>query len=66
MTKGVPEGWHSVTPRLVVHDTTKLVEFLKQAFGATGTLRTDAPSVIKIGDSLVITDSSSTDPLALG
>src|SRR6267142_750106 len=57
MTKGIPEGWHSVTPRLVVHDTTKLLEFLKQAFGATGTLRADAPSVIKIGDSLVMVSS---------
>ena len=57
MTKGVPEGWHSVTPRLVVHDTARLVEFLKQAFGATGASRTDGPSVIKIGDSLVMVSS---------
>jgi uncharacterized glyoxalase superfamily protein PhnB len=31
-----------------------LVAFLKQAFGATGDLRIDRPSVIKIGDSLVM------------
>src|SRR5260370_7242339 len=31
-----------------------MVEFLKQAFGATGDFRTDRPSVIKIGDSLVM------------
>ena len=54
MTKGVPEGWHSVTPRLVVQDAAKLVEFLGRAFGATGDFRTDRPSVIKIGDSLVM------------
>jgi PhnB protein len=54
MAKSIPEGWHSVTPRLVVHDTAKLVEFLKQAFGATGDFRNDRPSVIKIGDSLVM------------
>jgi len=57
MTKSIPEGWHSVTPRLVVHDAAKLVEFLKQAFGATGDFRTDMPSVIKIGDSLVMVSS---------
>jgi uncharacterized glyoxalase superfamily protein PhnB len=54
MTKAIPEGWHSVTPRLVVHDTAKLVEFLKQAFSATGDFRTERPSLIKIGDSLVM------------
>jgi uncharacterized glyoxalase superfamily protein PhnB len=54
MTKSIPEGWHSVTPRLVVQDAAKLVEFLKQAFGAIGDFRTDMPSVIKIGDSLVM------------
>ena len=57
MTKAIPQGWHSVTPRLVVHDTAMLVEFLKQAFSATGDFQTDRPSVIKIGDSLVMVSS---------
>ena len=57
MTRNIPEGWHSVTPRLVVNDTAKLVEFLKQAFGAIGDFRADRPSVIKIGDSLVMVSS---------
>src|SRR5467141_245251 len=54
MPKWIPEGWHSVTPRLVVHDPPRLVQFLRQAFGATGDLRTEMPSVMKIGDSLVM------------
>jgi PhnB protein len=54
MTRPIPEGWHSVTPRLVVHDVASLVEFLKQAFGGTGDLRTDIPSEIRIGDSIVM------------
>jgi PhnB protein len=54
MTKPIPEGWHSVTPRIVVHDPAMLVEFLKKAFGATGDFRSDIPSVIRIGDSLVM------------
>jgi uncharacterized glyoxalase superfamily protein PhnB len=54
MIKPIPEGWHSVTPRLVVHDAAKLVDFLKQAFDATGEFRTDIPSEIRIGDSLVM------------
>jgi PhnB protein len=57
MTKAIPEGWHSVTPRLVVHDAALLVDFLKRAFDASGDFRTDRPSVIKIGDSLVMVSS---------
>jgi len=53
----IPEGWHSVTPRLVVEDAAMLVEFLKQAFGATGEFRTDRPSVITIGDSHIMVSS---------
>ncbi len=52
--KAVPEGWHSVTPRLFVHDAAKLVEFLRHAFGAIGNFRDDGPSEIHIGDSIVM------------
>jgi PhnB protein len=65
MTKTIPEGWHSVTPRLVAHDAAMLVEFLKQAFDATGDFRTDRPSVLRIGDSLVMVSSvGARDPTA--
>jgi hypothetical protein len=30
----IPEGYHSITPYLVVPGVAKLVDFLKQAFGA--------------------------------
>jgi PhnB protein len=52
--KAVPEGWHSVTPRLFVNDAARLVDFLKHAFDASGTFRTDGPSEIRIGDSIVM------------
>jgi PhnB protein len=54
MTRPIPDGWHSVTPRLVAHDAASLVEFLKQAFGGTGDFRADIPSEIRIGDSIVM------------
>jgi PhnB protein len=57
MAKSTPEGWHSLTPRLVVHDAAMQVEFLRQAFAATGDFCTERPSVIKIGDSLVMVSS---------
>ena len=59
-----PEGWHTVTPRIVVHDAEKLVEFLRRVFGATGDYRPDLPSVIKIGDSLVmVSNAGIRDPM---
>jgi hypothetical protein len=54
MTKPIPEGWHSVTPRLVVHNPAILVEFLKQAFDATGDLRTDIPSVTRLRPAILL------------
>ena len=50
----VPPGWHSVTPRLVVHDPARQVRFLKEAFDASGEFKTDAPSRLTIGDSIVM------------
>ena len=58
MTQRIPDGWHSVTPRVVVDDPATLVAFLQRVFGATGDFRTDTPSVIRIGDSLVMVSAS--------
>jgi uncharacterized glyoxalase superfamily protein PhnB len=54
MTKWIPEGWHTLTPRIVVDDPARLVEFLRQAFGATGDFQTERPTVMSIGDSRVM------------
>jgi PhnB protein len=54
MASALPDGWHTVTPRIVVEDPARLIEFLRATFGATGELRTDAPSVIRIGDSMIM------------
>jgi PhnB protein len=54
MAKSLPAGWHSITPRLVAHDPFKLVEFLMQAFGASGVYAADAPSQMRIGDSIIM------------
>ena len=50
----LPAGWHTVTPRLVVEDAAGLVAFLKRVFEATGDYYPDAPSQIRIGDSLLM------------
>ena len=49
-----PQGWHTVTPKLVVDDGRRAVEFLKQVFGAAGDYLSDRPSVISIGDSMIM------------
>jgi len=60
----IPEGWSAVTPRIVVHDAKNLVEFLKKVFGATGEYRQDIPSVVRIGESLVmINDAGIRSPM---
>jgi len=52
--KAVPAGWHTITPRLFVPNAAKLVDFLKHSFGASGDFRSDGPSEIRIGDSIVM------------
>jgi PhnB protein len=54
MSHVVPAGWHTVTPRIVVEDAAALVAFLKRVFDATGEFQSDAPSQIRIGDSLLM------------
>jgi len=54
MGKTVPEGWHSITPRLIVHDVGREAQFLKEAFDATGDLQPDMPWQMRIGDSVVM------------
>ena len=64
MASWIPEGWHSITPRLVVRDAAKLVQFLKDAFGASGDFSADAPSLMCIGDSIVmVSGAGPRDPM---
>jgi hypothetical protein len=49
----VPDGWHTVTPRLFVSDAKRLVAFLKRVFGATGTPDDDSPLGTHLQISLV-------------
>jgi PhnB protein len=55
----IPEGFHTVTPYLVVQGAERLIEFLKQAFGAEEISRFPKPDgtlghcQVRIGDSMV-------------
>jgi PhnB protein len=60
MTKSIPEGYHSVTPYLIVGGAADAIEFYQKAFGATELFRFPAPggkighAEIKIGDSPIM------------
>jgi PhnB protein len=58
MADWIPDGFHTVTPRLVADDATELVKFLKDAFGASGGLPAEGPAQLRIGDSLVMVSES--------
>jgi PhnB protein len=56
----IPEGFHAVTPYLVVQGVPKLLDFLKQAFDAQEIMRMPRPdgaimhAEVRIGDSAVM------------
>jgi PhnB protein len=66
--KPIPEGYHSVTPTLVVKGAGKLIDFLKVAFGAEEVFRMPTPSgeishaEIRIGDSIVMLNDTFGQP----
>ncbi len=58
--KPIPEGYHSVTPYLIISGAADAIEFYKKAFGAIELLRMPYPdgkighAEIKIGDSPIM------------
>jgi PhnB protein len=58
--KPIPEGYHSVTPYLIISGASDAIEFYQKAFGATELFRFPAPggkighAEIKIGDSPIM------------
>jgi PhnB protein len=58
--KPIPDGYHSVTPYLIIRGAARALEFYKQAFAATELMRLQGPdgrvghAEIRIGDSVVM------------
>ena len=65
--KPIPEGYHTLTPYLVVENGARVVEFLEKAFGATVANRMDHPdgslwhADLKVGDSHVMLGGASAE-----
>jgi PhnB protein len=59
----IPEGFHTVTPYITVKRAEQLINFVKQAFGATETFRTTGSAgglhaEVRIGDSMLMMGGS--------
>ena len=61
MTKAIPDGFHTVTPHIVVADAANAIEFYKSAFGAHELSRHMTPdgkglmhARLQIGDSIIM------------
>jgi PhnB protein len=74
-TKPVPEGYHTVTPYILVQGAEKLIDFMKRAFNARETERYSMPdgsighAEVRIGDSVImIADAQGEEykPMAAG
>ena len=58
--KTIPEGYHSITPHLVIREAREAIEFYKKVFGAKVNFIQDRPdgkimhAAIKIGDSILM------------
>ena len=58
--KPIPEGYHTLTPYLIVDGAARAIDFYKRAFGATETMRMPAPggrighAELRIGDSAIM------------
>jgi PhnB protein len=56
--KPIPEGYHSITPYLIIKGASKAIDYYKKAFDATEIMRMAAPdgtvghAELKIGDSI--------------
>ncbi len=58
--RAIPEGYHSVTPSLIVDGAPRLIDFLKRTFNAVEKERMNRPdgkvahAEVKIGDSIIM------------
>ena len=74
----IPEGFHTLTPHLIVQDASEAIEFYKRAFSAEEIVRMPGPdgssvmhAELKIGDSIIMLASENPEwgtkgPQALG
>ena len=69
----IPEGFHSITPHISVHDAAGAIDFYKRAFGAEELHRMPMPNgdkimhaAIRIGDSVIMMNDEFPEMKCLG
>jgi len=50
LAKFQPDGWHAVTPRIVVREPESLIDFINIVFQARGEFRDGLPAEMPYGD----------------
>ena len=67
--KPIPDGFHTVSPYILVKDGAALIEFLQKTFGAEQIERMDTPeggvrhAQMKVGDSMVMMGEPQSDAM---
>ena len=54
MSSFAPDGWPTITPRLITPDVAGVVEFLREVFDGEGGAPNGRPAEIRIGESMVM------------
>ena len=54
MNRFQPDGWHTVTPRIITSEPEQMVRFVKEVFQGQGEFQVGRPAEIRIGDSLIM------------
>jgi PhnB protein len=54
MNRFQPDGWHTVTPRIITSEPEEMVRFVRQVFCGQGEFHVNRPAEIRIGDSLIM------------
>lgn len=70
--KPIPEGYHAITPYLIVNDADAAIAFYRKALGASELFRMEGPpgkighAEIRIGDSVLMLSDENADMHAFG
>ena len=57
MKRFQPEGWPTVTPRIITSKPGEMIHFVKKVFRAKGKFQVNRPAEIRIGDSTIMISS---------
>ena len=54
MSRFQPDGWRTVTPRIITSEPEEMIRFVKEVFRGQGEFHVNRPAEIRIGDSMIM------------